>query len=155
MQGELSEQEIDHLLSGEVFGHMGCCENNKPYVVPMAYVFHDQVIYGQTTEGKKVEMLRKNPLVCFQVEALHENRWSSVMCWGTFEEMDFEELQKPVAIEAVQLLTKTIASIQHQVGISIPYSFAEKAEPMIGNEKKSTLFRVVVHEKTGRFYIAE
>ena len=155
MHGELSETEINHFLSEEVFGHLGCSEDNKPYVVPMAYVFHDQVIYGQTTEGKKVQILRKNPLVCFQVEALHDGKWSSVVCWGTFEEMDFEELQKPVAIEAVKLLTKAIGSIQHQVGISAAYSFTGKAEPMTVNEKKSTLFRIVVHEKTGRFYIAE
>ena len=155
MQGSLSNTEMDELLSSEVFGHLGCSADGKPYIVPMAYVFRENALYGQTTEGKKVEMLRKNPLVCFQVETLKDRQWRSVICWGTFEELAFDELQKPNAVDIVKLLTQRIGAIQENVGIEIPFSFTETAAPMIVNEKKSTLFRIVITEKTGRFYIAQ
>ncbi len=45
-----------------------------------------------------------------------------------------------------------IGSIQKQVGVSIPFSFVEAAVPLTVNEKKSTLFRIVIAEKTGKFY---
>jgi hypothetical protein len=155
MQGVLSETEINTLLSSEVFGHLGCTDGLKPYVVPMAYVYRDNVLYGQTTEGKKVEMLRKNPLVCFQVERLKDRQWRSVMCWGTLEELAFEELQQPEAVEVVHLLTERIGGIQENVGIAVPFSFAKGAVPLTVNEKKSTLFRILVTEKSGRFYAAD
>ena len=154
MQGELSDVEMDELLSSEVFGHLGCSDGGKPYIVPMAYVFRENALYGQTTEGKKVDMLRKNPLVCFQVEKLKERQWRSVICWGKFEELDFEELEKPEAVEIVKLLTQRIGAIQENVGIAIPFSFPGTAEPAVVNDKKSSLFRILITEKTGKFYMA-
>ena len=155
MQGALSNAEIDALLSSEVFGHLGCCDGGKPYIVPMAYVFRENVLYGQTTEGKKVEMLRKNPIVCFQVERLKEREWKSVICWGTFEELDFGELRKPEWMELVKLLTERIGDIQENVGIAVPFSFSKDAAPLTINDRKSTLFRMRITEKTGRFFVAE
>ena len=39
-------------------------------------------------EGKKIEMMRKNPEVCFQVDAIADLlNWESVICWGKFEEI--------------------------------------------------------------------
>lgn len=146
---------MNALLESEVFGHMASADERKPYIVPMAYVFHDNALYGQTTEGKKVAMLRKNPQVCFQVESVKDHRWKSVVCWGIFEELDFKELQKAEAIEIVELLTRRIGSIQEKIGISVPFSFAGGALPLKVNEKQSTLFRIAIQEKTGRFYTAE
>jgi nitroimidazol reductase NimA-like FMN-containing flavoprotein (pyridoxamine 5'-phosphate oxidase superfamily) len=154
MQGELSGAEMDALLSSEVFGHMGCTDGTRPYIVPMAYVYHGNALYGQTTEGKKVEVLRKHSLVCFQVQKQEHRRWRSVICWGTFEELDFRELQKPQAVEVVKLLTQRIGAIQDNVGIAVPFSFSDKAAPMTVNEKTSTLFRISITEKTGRFFEA-
>ncbi len=153
MQGALTNAEMDELLTTEIFGHLGCSDHGKPYIVPMAYVYRDNALYGQTTEGRKVEMLRGNPLVCFQVEQLKEQQWRSVICWGKFEELAFEELEKPEAIEVVKLLTERIGSIQENVGIAVPFSFSGGASPLTVNEKKSTLFRIPITEKTGRFFV--
>jgi len=152
MDGPLSDSEMNALLQSEIFGHLGCCDQDKPYVVPLAYIYNNNAIYGQTTEGRKTEILRKNPLVCFQVENRQETSWHSIMCWGTFEEMDFEKLGEPEVIRIVKLLTERLGKIQKNVGISIPFSFGEKATPLTVNEKKSTLFRIPITEKTGRFY---
>ena len=155
MRGDLTNAEMDALLGTERIGHLGCLDGNRPYVVPMAFVFHDDVLYGQTTEGKKVEMLRKNPTVCFQVEALKEKQWKSAMLYGTFEELDFENLP-PGAIPAIKLLTERIGTIQDDIGVKIPYAYSVNAIlPLKVNEKTSTLFRIVVTEKSGKFYRAK
>jgi nitroimidazol reductase NimA-like FMN-containing flavoprotein (pyridoxamine 5'-phosphate oxidase superfamily) len=155
MSDTLTDSQMNELLTEEIFGHLACSDNGKPYVIPMAYVFIENVLYGQTTSGKKVEMMRKNPLVCFQVEQLKDNRWRSVMCWGMFEELDFAQLKEPQESMAVEILTQRIAGIQQNVGVSVPFSFSQKARPLTVNEKQSTLFRIVIQEKSGRVYVPE
>jgi nitroimidazol reductase NimA-like FMN-containing flavoprotein (pyridoxamine 5'-phosphate oxidase superfamily) len=156
VERSLSDTEIDALLTSEMFCHLACSEGGKPYVVPMAYVFHKNTIYGQTTEGKKVDILRKNPLACFQVEKREEHHWSSAMCWGTFEELDFDALEQSEAKEIYKLLTDRLGGIQETVGITIPsFSFSGKAAPLMVHNRKSTLFRIVITEKMGKFYAME
>lgn len=155
MERALSVGETDALLQSEVFGHLGCTDGSRPYVLPLAYVFHDNVIYGQTSEGKKTDILRRNPSVCFQVQRQEEDQWRSVMCWGTFEELDFGKLEKGEAAAIVALLTERLSGIQKNVGITIPFSFADGAAPLVLNKRKSTLFRILVTEKTGKLYAAE
>jgi nitroimidazol reductase NimA-like FMN-containing flavoprotein (pyridoxamine 5'-phosphate oxidase superfamily) len=153
MQGTLSDTEIEDLLSSETFGHLGCTDGPKPYVIPMAFAYKENTIYGQTTAGKKVEILRKNPQVCFQVQDLQAHRWRSVLCHGLFEELDFEALQRREDVEAVRILTERIGRIQEKVGIAVPFSFSDGASPLTVNEKKSSLFRIVIQEKAGRFFM--
>lgn len=155
MHSALSEKEMNALLKTETFGHLACSDEGKPYIVPMAYVFHDDVLYGQTTEGKKVDALRKNPSVCFQVQQQKGKEWRSVMCHGEFEELDFSGLQTPEMIAIVKKLTERIAGIQGTVGVSVPYSFEGNPAPLSINGKASTLFRIVVKEKSGRLFVRE
>ncbi|MBP9750434.1 MAG: pyridoxamine 5'-phosphate oxidase family protein [Candidatus Peribacteraceae bacterium] len=152
MQGILLEEEIDELLASARFGHLGCADGDRPYVVPMAYVFRDGHLYGQTTTGQKVEMLRRNPSVCFQVESREDGRWRSVICWGRFEELAFDELVQSEAVEIVRLLSERLGGIQKEVGVDVPFAFGQDAVPLKVNDKESTLFRIVVTEKTGRFF---
>jgi|CXWL01.1.fsa_nt_gi nitroimidazol reductase NimA-like FMN-containing flavoprotein (pyridoxamine 5'-phosphate oxidase superfamily) len=154
MDGTLSNTEMYDLLTSETFGHLGCCADNKPYIVPLAYIFHENVIYGQTTEGKKIEMLRKNPFVCFQVQHHENNQWRSVICWGTFEELELEKLDAAEAIHITERLSTVLKGIQDSVGIAVPFTFSNTAAPLMVNGKKSTLFRILVTEKTGKFYVS-
>ncbi len=156
MYGTLSDPEMDELLAAGVFGHLGYCDEGKPYVVPLAYVFHDNVFYGQTTEGRKTELIRKNPLVCFQVQHERNYEWRSVVSWGTFEEFDFEHMEHEEALPILQLLTERLAGIQKNVGIVLP-SFSLEGTPAAKtvDGRKSVLFRILVTERTGKFYKAE
>ena len=155
MQGQLSDVDMNALLEAEVFGHLGCTDGQKPYVVPMAYVYHNNALYGQTTEGRKVELLRKNPLVCFQVEQKKDREWRSVICWGSFQELDFADLKTPEGIKITEPLSRRIGGIQDSVGIAVPFSFSGTAAPLTVNDKQSTLFRIAITEKTGRFYVSQ
>lgn len=151
MQGALSDTDIDTLLARCVIGHLGCCENGKPHVFPMAFAYRDNVLYGQTTEGAKVAIMRENPVVCFQVEEMTDMGWESAALWGTFEELDFEQLSPGSATVAAELLSVRIGKKQAAFGMHIPYVLGEKMEPVSVNGKRATLFRIVVREKSGRF----
>lgn len=152
---ELNNDDIDDVLTRETFGHLGCCEDGIPYVFPMAFSYHDNVLYGQTKEGRKVAMLRKNPHACFQVQSQVDGVWRSVLCHGTFQELAFAQLKKPAEIEAVRLLTQRLGNIQKQVGVPVAFSLDNVPAPLAPEGRTSTLFRIVVTEKTGRFYVPD
>lgn len=149
MHRPLSAEGIEELLTSQVFGHLACCDAGVPYIVPIAYIYHDNAIYGQTTEGRKTDILRRNPLVCFQVQQ-HTDCWRSVLCYGTFEELDFQKLQDNDGTMIVELLTMRLGAIQDDIGITVPFSFNGHATPLSADDRVSTVFRIVISEKTGR-----
>jgi nitroimidazol reductase NimA-like FMN-containing flavoprotein (pyridoxamine 5'-phosphate oxidase superfamily) len=84
MLGELDDRQIDHLLRSETVGRIGCHANGQTYIVPLTYVYDGQYLYGHTGAGMKVQMMRANPKVCFEVERMQDMaNWQSVIVWGT------------------------------------------------------------------------
>ena len=80
---ELSDEEIAEILGRVEFGHLACCHEGRPYVVPAHYAYEDGSIYIYTTEGKKADIISENPNVCVQVESVTDNRhWESVIVDG-------------------------------------------------------------------------
>ena len=83
MLGELNEMEIKNVLSSQVLGRLACTDGKQPYIIPLTFTYDGNCIYGQTNEGKKMEMLRKNPNVCFEVDMMTDMRnWKSVLVFG-------------------------------------------------------------------------
>jgi len=80
---ELSSEECTALLSAGRYGRLALSLNDSPYVIPMAYVFSAGKIYLHSRgAGKKVEIASRNPRVCFEVDSLQRNQWSSVVVYG-------------------------------------------------------------------------
>lgn len=80
----LTPEECKAALTNEKYGRLGLCLSDRPYVIPMSYVFLDNKIYLHSRgNGKKVEYVTGNPNVCFQVDSLKDNRWTSIIAYGT------------------------------------------------------------------------
>ncbi|WP_431209519.1 pyridoxamine 5'-phosphate oxidase family protein [Puia sp. P3] len=80
--------ETDKLLKKEVVGRLACGEGSNIYVVPISYVYDGEYIYCHTHEGLKVEIMRRQPKVCFEVDHLRDMaNWQSAVVFGTFEEL--------------------------------------------------------------------
>ncbi len=48
-------------------------ENNKPYLLPFNFGYHEGTVYLHSDpNGKKIEILKKNPAVCINFTADHE-----------------------------------------------------------------------------------
>lgn len=62
-------QEIIAILEKGFVCHLAMCADNKPYVVPMVYVYHEGHLYFHCAEvGMKLDILRVNQEVCFEVQ---------------------------------------------------------------------------------------
>ncbi len=86
---DLSENEITDLISRVGYGHLACCLNDRPYVVPVHYATDIGSIFIYTTEGKKFEIIKENPKVCLQIEEVVDKRhWQSVIVDGIAAQLE-------------------------------------------------------------------
>lgn len=73
----------DIILRSEVC-KLAMCEENMPYIVPLCFGFKDNALYFHSApKGKKNEILKKNPNVCFEFEIFTQVIKSAKACkWG-------------------------------------------------------------------------
>jgi nitroimidazol reductase NimA-like FMN-containing flavoprotein (pyridoxamine 5'-phosphate oxidase superfamily) len=75
---ELSEDEAREVLKNRPGGILSMCDEGEPYAVPMSYGYHEGNLYfefGTTEEGRKFEVLGKNPVASLTVYAFDRSRW--------------------------------------------------------------------------------
>ena len=146
MMGQLKPQQIENLISHQFIGRLGCHANGKVYVIPISYVYDGTDIYAFSKEGMKLQMMRKNPNVCLQIDNLGVlDNWESVILWGTFE-----ELNDPIErTEALILLMNRILPVvtSEMLRISPHWPFPSDHPENIDG----VVYRIKVSEKTGRF----
>ena len=83
MFGKLNNEEIEGLIQSQLIGRIGCHADDVTYVVPISYAYDGTYLYGHTYEGMKVDMMRKNPKICFEVDSTRNlANWQSVIGWG-------------------------------------------------------------------------
>ena len=112
---ELSAAEMESLLDEQVYGRLGCYDDGEVYVLPLIYVREGQVREGQvregqvregqslyimTTEGRKIQAMRKNPAVCFEVDEQERStgNWRSVIVQGQYEELGAEDTTRALGL---------------------------------------------------------
>lgn len=147
MLGELSAQEIEDILKSSVVGRVGCCAQQKMYVVPVTYTYDGEYIIGNTVEGMKINMLRQNPECCFEVDIVKDlANWQSVIAWGTFEELSGDEAEKSLQklINKLEPLISGETSQPQRMGPS-------SAHRMATYSKNPIIYRIRLTEKSGRF----
>lgn len=105
---DMTSAEMHSLLQTVGFGHLGCSQNGRPYVVPMHYAYDGKELFFFTTEGMKTQFMEGNPEVCLQVEeACDSSHWRSVMVIGRAERLAArEEMER-----AMQLITERNPSL--------------------------------------------
>ncbi|MEO7734885.1 MAG: pyridoxamine 5'-phosphate oxidase family protein [Kofleriaceae bacterium] len=148
MNGSLNSTQIDRLLRAEWKGRIGCHARGRTYVVPVSYVYDGSSILGQTGEGLKVQMMRENPLVCFQIDWSPDiSSWESVIVHGSYEELRDEAAQAAVA-----LLTARLQSLATSTG-AVPPRGAGRMEVGIEQSapRQEVVYRIVIAERSGRY----
>ncbi|MBU0986996.1 MAG: pyridoxamine 5'-phosphate oxidase family protein [Proteobacteria bacterium] len=75
---------IDDIISRSKVCKLAMCASNQPYLVPLCFGYKDNTLYFHSApEGKKIDILKKNPNVCFEFEILTQVIQSARACkWG-------------------------------------------------------------------------
>jgi hypothetical protein len=106
-----NRREIDMILSKATVCRIGFYDQQTPYIVPMNFGYKDNCLYLHSApQGKKIELLKRNPRVCFEVEHNIEiintgipcqwsMSYSSVIGYGTASILtNIEQKQKALQI---------------------------------------------------------
>ncbi len=83
----VEKSEIINILEKGDSCHLALCDGNTPYLITMNYGFEwndSLLIYLHCArEGRKIDIIKKNPKVCFSVDIDHELVTSEQACgWG-------------------------------------------------------------------------
>jgi len=71
---EIKDRELmESIIRRAPVCRIGLSEDNIPYVVPLNFGYKDNFLYFHSAkEGKKIDMIRKNNHICFEVDIEHE-----------------------------------------------------------------------------------
>src|SRR5687767_6795875 len=128
MMGKLTSQEIEHLMQHEIVGRLGCHANGVTYVVPINYAYDGQYIYGHTHEGMKINIMRKNRNVCFQVDNMaNMANWKSVIAMGEFEELTDPETRNHAVQKLINRTLPVLSSATVQLTPEWPFKGGDPA----------------------------
>ena len=125
-------------------------ENNRPYVVPLNYGFDfkDNVLslyFHGAPEGKKIDIIKKNNLACFEVDCDTQLMESENPCNFNYAFKSIIGTGKIFFLEAENEKSEGLNRImQHQTDKESDYNFTGK---MMGN---LVVYKMIIEEFSGK-----
>ena len=147
----LTKEQTDELLYRAEVGRIGTInKNGSPYVLPMHFVYQEGKIYLHgLPKGQKIENIRANPKVCFEVDEmlslLYENvenpcdvntEFNSVIVQGTAKIVNDLDEKRFALQKIVEKFTPHLKDMEIPMG-------------MIGG---TAVICVEIEECVGRYY---
>jgi nitroimidazol reductase NimA-like FMN-containing flavoprotein (pyridoxamine 5'-phosphate oxidase superfamily) len=147
MLRELNDTQIEALLKEQLYGRIGCHSAETMYIVPVNYIYENGIIYCHSAEGMKIQLMRENPQVCFEVDDIKAmTNWQSVIAWGRFEEITgLEEKQ-----QVLQKLVDRVSPYILDDSVTREHGFVDE-ESDVGTSVELIMYKIIVSKKTGRF----
>ena len=77
-------EEIEGIINKATVCHLGLVDGDEPYVVPVCFGYERNVLYFHgNLKGRKVELIKKNSKICFEMEIDVEVKRAEEACdWG-------------------------------------------------------------------------
>jgi len=120
-------------------------DGDRPYIVPLNFGYRENVLYFHSArEGKKIEILRKNPQICFEIETDTAMIEAEAACDWSMKYKSIIGSGKAEFIEDPAEKAMAFDIIMHQYSPGRKYSYPPA---MIG---AVTLFKVAVEEISGK-----
>ncbi len=82
----IDHAEIESIILSASLCHLSMVDDGRPYVVPLNFGYADGALYFHSApEGRKIDILKKNPAVCFSVVGKYELVTNERACSWTAE----------------------------------------------------------------------
>jgi nitroimidazol reductase NimA-like FMN-containing flavoprotein (pyridoxamine 5'-phosphate oxidase superfamily) len=123
---------------------LGMVNGNKPYIVPLCFGYHDNVLYFHgSLKGQKIDLIRKNPNVCFEFDLITETIESENACDWSMKYQSVIGFGKAVFIESPDEKRKALSIIMGQYSDRL-FLFPENIL------KATAVIKVEVESMTGK-----
>jgi len=152
----MTDPEIDLMLRTAQVGRLGLCQDNQPYVVPLNFAYEAGRIYAHCAEsGMKIDYLRNNPRVCFEVDehirttsaptpCNYETVYRSVIAFGRASILT--ALEEKTA--ALKLIVSKYAG--HEQARNVTSRMVDEYKSPFGG--RTTLLEIAVDRMTGKHH---
>ena len=68
-----SREDIERVIRDSPVCRVAMCDGDRPYVVPLCFGLHGNSLYFHSAPaGKKLDLIKANPNVCFEFDTDHE-----------------------------------------------------------------------------------
>ena len=142
---EITDQTaIEAIIRTSLVCRLGLSDENRPYIVPLCFGYQDRTLYFHgAKEGKKIDLLRKNPYVCFEFDLNSGVKEAENACkWG----MSYQSVigtGKAILVDQSEEKKEALGIIMGQ------YSDREFSFPDHLVEK-TAIIKVEIEEMTGK-----
>jgi nitroimidazol reductase NimA-like FMN-containing flavoprotein (pyridoxamine 5'-phosphate oxidase superfamily) len=145
MHLKMTTAEIENVLQSQSICRLACNDIKFPYLIPLSYFYDGKYIYCQSQNGKKIELMQKNPNVSILVDIIGSMRnYKSVIINGEYQALNGIE-----ADEARKLLFEQIFSLMTTTRIHY-FEHQESGKIDDSERVKVIMFRIKILSSTGR-----
>ncbi|WP_017416639.1 pyridoxamine 5'-phosphate oxidase family protein [Clostridium tunisiense] len=136
---------IESIMKEALECRIGLCEDNKPYIVPMNFGCKDNYLYIHSAlEGKKIEILKKNSNVCFEVDVKTEVVKANNPCGWSMKYLSVIGFGKAYFVEDLVEKAEALNAIMEKYSGKADFKFPEAAL------KKVAVIKIEIEEITGK-----
>ena len=138
------ESSIKAIIEKANVCRLGMVNGNKPYIVPLCFGYHDNVLYFHSSlKGLKIDLIRKNPNVCVEFDLITETVESENACDWSMKYQSVIGFGKAALIESLDEKRKAVSIIMAQ--------YSDRQFQFPENMLRSTaLIKVEIESITGK-----
>jgi nitroimidazol reductase NimA-like FMN-containing flavoprotein (pyridoxamine 5'-phosphate oxidase superfamily) len=139
-----SKEEVESVIQKALVCRLGMADENGPYIVPLSFGYRDGFLFFHSAkEGKKIDILRKNKKVCFEIDTDHEIVESEKACkWG----MEY----KSVIGFGNAFIIEDIESIKAALDVIMDHYSGRTFEYQDEVLRKTVVIKVEIESMTGK-----
>lgn len=134
---------IEAVIKQSQVCRLAMVDQDKPYVIPMSFGYDGSLYFHSALEGRKIEVLKKNPQVCFEFDEVTKLVKNKDACeWG----MAF----KSVIGEGEAVFVEDITQKAHGLGVIMAQYSNRSFEFPKESMEKTAVIKVVITRITGK-----
>lgn len=143
----MTADESIRLLAENYIGRLGYIWKERAEIIPITYFYEAEhnTLLSYSGQGSKIDAMRKNPLITFQVDEIHSlEKWKSILLFGKFEEL--------TGIDAkyrLRLFSEGVKKTIKNNGKSSP-GFINDFSSKTSNSDTPIVYRIYIQEIVGR-----
>lgn len=139
-----SREDIDSIIRRSVVCRIGLCDGNMPYVVPVNFGYDGSRLYFHCAkEGRKLDVLRQNNNVCFEMDIDQEFIKTEKGCGWSMKYRSVIGYGKAFSVENPADKVAAFKVIMAHYSDK-EYDFSEK------DADKATIVRIDIESMTGK-----
>ncbi|MFA6346530.1 MAG: pyridoxamine 5'-phosphate oxidase family protein [Syntrophales bacterium] len=136
---------LEAIMAAAPVCRLALAEDGVSYIVPMHFAYRDRVLHFHTgRKGRKIDLLRKNDRVCFEMDILDEIVAAGEACRWTTRYRSVIGYGRACLIDDPSEVEKSLDLLMEKYGGAGPWTYAARSL------RQTLILRVAIASVTGK-----